>query len=1039
MRTQLSWQSKLDAYEATSGEERPAGKGRRRNWRMYAAAARGWAWPDHLGRGRHHLQRAARRDRERGPEFGPTMDREHRWSEFHRESQQGDNRLRRRLSFPGTPRHGITDRRGIFFEEWRRSACNLASVKISKVQAPSATMATQAYFVLIFNPLLGPRMAARSRMARMGFAGIKIGSHYGWMKLEWNGTGNNLPTSITLLGWAYDTVAGEAIDAGQTSSLSVVAEPSTGLMVLWPPARSACWPGGSRGSSEPSPREHAEKRGTGRRGGLSAMSTRRGTPATPRDGQSRPTRGERRISINPTSTPGSRSGPYPPSVRRYNFSSTNSRSLMNPRSESAADRLGRRRLESDQPADGRGQDAEPPAARRTGRDGPYRHAASAAVADALDLDRHRQAAVQARHPRLLRAHGRRRRHPARDQPLAQAQGRLEHPQPERHQEHRHRLVAQPSRPSRSTASWSRTITTRPAAPLDKGWPLMPGTVHPPELPETLAELRLHPRGDRRRDGRVRSSPAPDEIDQEKDRRLSGLASTIAECVSIHSAATWLIENQPWDFFAVYYDAIDHFCHGFMRYHPAEAGLDQARGFRPLLRTSSTTAYRFHDLMLGTLLTKVGDDVTVILMSDHGFHPDHLRPRGDPEHSRRPGDRAPGLRHPGDDRARHQEGRAALRRQRARHHADRCSRSSACRSARTWTARCWCRRFENPPEVATIPSWEEVAGNDGRHPPHTRLDPVASREAMEQLVALGYIAKPDDEQGKGRGATPCASCATTWARPIRTPTATPRRWRSSASCASTTPTSSGTPCIASSPARRSGLFDEMRSIVEDLDGRRRELFTQARIKVQEFRETIKQRLAERKAKAGTAEPEAVPSQPDQELVEKLAEEVALSEPEPEPGLAVAAGEGEPAVAAPNKPEPLLNADERKESARWQNLARFQPPVVEYLMAQVLAMEGSHTKALETLERVRARPTWHAPASSCKRPSFYMKLDRRDEAEAVFAKALEIDPDNPHAHLGMCRMHLRRRDYAAAAGSALESLVRLYHYPLAHFFWGSRCAA
>ena len=43
----------------------------------------------------------------------------------------------------------------------------------------------------------------------------------------------------------------------------------------------------------------------------------------------------------------------------------------------------------------------------------------------------------------------------------------------------------------------------------------------------------------------------------------------------------------------------------------------------------TAAYELHDQMLGTLLAKAGDDATVILMSDHGFHPDHLRPRAIP--------------------------------------------------------------------------------------------------------------------------------------------------------------------------------------------------------------------------------------------------------------------------------------------------------------------------------------------------------------------------------------------------------------------------
>jgi RNA-directed DNA polymerase len=46
------------------------------------------------------------------------------------------------------------------------------------------------------------------------------------------------------------------------------------------------------------------------------------------------------------------------------------------------------------------------------------------------------------------------------------------------------------------------------------------------------------------------------------------------------------------------------------------------------------AYQLHDRMLGTLLhkarEKAGDDLTVILMSDHGFHPDHLRPKAIPD-------------------------------------------------------------------------------------------------------------------------------------------------------------------------------------------------------------------------------------------------------------------------------------------------------------------------------------------------------------------------------------------------------------------------
>ena len=54
-------------------------------------------------------------------------------------------------------------------------------------------------------------------------------------------------------------------------------------------------------------------------------------------------------------------------------------------------------------------------------------------------------------------------------------------------------------------------------------------------------------------------------------------------------------------------------------------------------------------------------------------------------------------------------------------------------------------FVKTPTVAFIPSWEQVSGADGCHPPHTRLDPVAAHEALEQMIALGYIERPDENR------------------------------------------------------------------------------------------------------------------------------------------------------------------------------------------------------------------------------------------------------------------------------------------------------
>ena len=49
-----------------------------------------------------------------------------------------------------------------------------------------------------------------------------------------------------------------------------------------------------------------------------------------------------------------------------------------------------------------------------------------------------------------------------------------------------------------------------------------------------------------------------------------------------------------------------------------------------------------------------------------------------------------------------------------------------------------------PEVKTIPSWDEVGGDAGMLDPDTDEDVENEAEGMEQLVALGYIDRPDND-------------------------------------------------------------------------------------------------------------------------------------------------------------------------------------------------------------------------------------------------------------------------------------------------------
>jgi hypothetical protein len=173
----------------------------------------------------------------------------------------------------------------------------------------------------------------------------------------------------------------------------------------------------------------------------------------------------------------------------------------------------------------------------------------------------------------------------------------------------------------------------PNVPKDSdpdSWPPPPpGTYWPEELAELLNEDRvsLH---DIDPDYVLRLFvPNGHQVDQSKDQRLSALAKRLSEAFSAHNAAVRLMEIDPeWDFFAVYYRTIDEICHQFMHYHPPKMDGIPEEDFQ-MYKEVVNSAYRMHDLMLRRLLELAGPDTRLMLVSDHGFHSDHLRPKFTP--------------------------------------------------------------------------------------------------------------------------------------------------------------------------------------------------------------------------------------------------------------------------------------------------------------------------------------------------------------------------------------------------------------------------
>jgi tetratricopeptide (TPR) repeat protein len=147
-----------------------------------------------------------------------------------------------------------------------------------------------------------------------------------------------------------------------------------------------------------------------------------------------------------------------------------------------------------------------------------------------------------------------------------------------------------------------------------------------------------------------------------------------------------------------------------------------------------------------LLQLAGEDTTVIICSDHGFHPDHLRPLQIPKE-------------PAGPAAEHSPyGIIAMRGAGLKQ--DELIFGSTLLDitptiltlfgvpvGRDMDGKPLVQAFIDPIKPDVIDSWETVDGDDGRLPADAVNDPWAEQEAIDQLVALGYIEPPGADAQK----------------------------------------------------------------------------------------------------------------------------------------------------------------------------------------------------------------------------------------------------------------------------------------------------
>lgn len=282
---------------------------------------------------------------------------------------------------------------------------------------------------------------------------------------------------------------------------------------------------------------------------------------------------------------------------------------------------------------------------------------------------------------------------------------------------------------------------RASVPLGQPWPMANGTVHPAELSDTFSKLRVHPQ--ELTGAHIQPFvPEASKVDQRVDKRLRSIAKVTADCSTIQSAATYILDHFEWDFMGVYFDAIDHYCHGFMKYHPPHRPHIPKKDYE-LYKDVVKGGCRFHDMMLGRLMEMAGEETTIMLISDHGFHPDHNRPVAIPNEPA-----GPAIEHspygiivmngPGIKKDELIFGSSLL------DITPTLLTLFGLPVAEDMDGKVLVNAFEKVPEIETIKSWENIKGEDGTHSEEISQTQEQKEAELKQLVELGYIADPGDD-------------------------------------------------------------------------------------------------------------------------------------------------------------------------------------------------------------------------------------------------------------------------------------------------------
>ncbi len=519
-----------------------------------------------------------------------------------------------------------------------------------------------------------------------------------------------------------------------------------------------------------------------------------------------------------------------------------------------------------------------------------------------------------------------------------------------------------------------------------------GSIYPETKLDELSELRFD-LNELYVEDMLNFIPLAKEIEQQNDKRLVTCAKVVAECTTVHSAATHLMETSPWDFMAVYYDAIDHFSHSFMRFHPPRRDFIPQRDF-DLFKDVVTAAYIYHDMMLGRLVQLAGPETTIVLVSDHGFHPDHLRPTFIPLEPA-----GPAIEHrdlgifvmagPGVVQDELVFGSSLL------DITPTILAHVGLPVGQDMDGRVIHEVFQDIVDVPTIPSWDDVPGADGRHPVGMEMNPLETKAYLQQLVDLGYINElsPDRQENVDNAIAELNfNLARSFMDANRFGDALPLLQK----LYEDDPDEHRLGIQLASCYKSLGLIDELQDLVERLTERRVLAASDGRKKLVQFERLIKERRS--KLKELHADYDDSDDVPKQKVIEEV-----------------------------------FSEEERFQYLKCRSLAAVRTSYLDFLRGYVLCSKGQNEQALVFLKRaIDAEP--NRPALYIQTGEALLNIGRLEDAKSCFQQAQRIDESNASAMLGMGRYHLQTKAYRMAVQNGLNAVAITYFNPLAHYLIG-----